>query len=105
MNIQLTQGRVAVIDDVDSDLGSFKWQFNGSYAARSGPSPRRGTVYLHKVVAERMGILERVDHMSRNKLDCRRANLRAATPAQNMHNRGLMKNNILKAKIIVVIRC
>ena len=93
MLIQLTQGKVAIIDDVDSELAEFKWCFNNGYAVRNGPSPKRGLIYLHKEVAARLGTLERVDHMSRNKLDCRRANLRAATPAQNMHNRGLMKNN------------
>ena len=31
MDIQLTQGKVAGIDEIDSDLAEFKWCFNGRY--------------------------------------------------------------------------
>ena len=93
MNIQLTQGKVATIDEIDSDLAQFKWCFGKGYAVRHGPSPKRGLIFLHKVVAERVGIVGPADHVNRKKLDCRRANLRAATASQNSQNVGRRANN------------
>lgn len=50
-------------------------------------------VYLHRVVAERMGLKGRIDHDDQNLLNGQRSNLRVATNSQNMANRGPCANN------------
>jgi AP2 domain/HNH endonuclease len=59
-------------------------------------------VFLHKWIANRMGLKGEIDHKSRNSLDCRRENLREATRSQNQSNkerlsksgfRGVYKNH------------
>jgi hypothetical protein len=104
--IPLTQGYVAIIDAVDADLTEVSWFAENTtknhtvYAARSVYiSPRRViTLKLHRVIMER--ILERqlkpgelVDHMDRVGTNCRRSNLRLASPLQNARNRPKSKNN------------
>ena len=81
--IPLTQGRVAIVDDGDYDwlvkIGS--WHFD-RYAKRV---TRDGVVYMHRLIMKPpKGLV--VDHMSGDKLDNRRSNLRLATPGQNMHH-------------------
>jgi hypothetical protein len=57
------------------------------YAARSDNRARR-TIFLHReILGLGPGDLQRTDHINRNSLDCRRANLRAVTHAQNHQNR------------------
>jgi len=95
--IQLTQGKVARVDDIDYEyLSQFKWYFYAGYAKRKGPSPDRKTIPMHCVIAERMGLqidgLE-VDHEDQVKLNNQRYNLRPATKAQQKHNEGLQRNN------------
>lgn len=50
---------------------------------------------LHRVVAERMGLdlTKQIDHKNGEKLDCRRRNLRAATPGQNRANSKINVNS------------
>jgi hypothetical protein len=87
--IPLTRDMFALVDNIDSDLLMFHWQaFGGGrwswYAARGGK--KRGQ--LHRIIGARMGIPAslQVDHENRNGLDCRRENLRGATPRQNTQN-------------------
>lgn len=42
---------------------------------------------IHKLIAERMGLIGVVDHKNRNKLDCRRENFRLADISKNSANR------------------
>lgn len=95
IEIPLTRGQVALIDDADFELVSqHKWCAFWSprgrcfYAVTSTQKEyKRTTIYMHRLI---MGasISEKVDHINRRTLDNRRSELRLASHAQNMHNRG-----------------
>jgi hypothetical protein len=102
VKLVLTQGKVALVDDVDTDLVDFKWfaqKVKGKsslrwYADRHGPmtNGRRRSVRMHRVILERilgrsLEKQEQVDHINHNGLDNRRSNLRLATCQENHYNR------------------
>jgi len=63
---------------------------------------KRSKRLLHRLVAERMGIIDhgpRIDHINGDKLDNRRENLRAITHAQNLQNRISASNSNSKSGI------
>lgn len=103
MEIQLTKGFAAIVDDEDADLAAFKWHAatktgKTPYAARSiwlGHGKLK-SLKMHRVIAERMfgtGGDCAVDHINGDGLDNRRANLRQATAAQNNSNRSRNRNS------------
>ena len=53
----------------------------------------RKQLKLHKLIAERMGLVGEIDHEDRNKLNCQRTNIRHATHSQNGANRAILPNN------------
>jgi hypothetical protein len=79
----------AIIDAADAQLARHKWHLrDGRYAVRSYQIARvKHNVYLHRAV---LGLVPgdglEGDHIDRNKLDCRRSNLRIVTHAQNQQN-------------------
>jgi hypothetical protein len=82
-------GLTAYVSDEDAELAERPWHAcGGGYAAHQLTQPRR-KIFLHRVVAERMGLkidgLD-VDHIDGDRMNNRRDNLRAATKAQNKHN-------------------
>lgn len=82
--IQLTQGRVTVVDDdVFPRVSAHRWCFTGHAAASR---IRCRNVYLHRFITEAPDGLF-VDHINGNPLDNRRANLRLCTHRQNALNR------------------
>jgi len=99
--IKLTQGKVALVDDIDYEyLMQWKWYAKwdrNCFRARRHTSisdGKRTTLYMHTAIAERMGIIAKiVDHKDRNSLNNCRSNLRAASDNQNQHNRGTPKNS------------
>lgn len=94
--IELTKGRVTVVDDEDFEvLAQWRWHLGGSgYAARTRRIGGRKTekVLMHRVI---MGNPEgmHIDHINGDPLDNRRSNLRIVTRFQNEQNRGKNKNN------------
>jgi hypothetical protein len=92
IELPLTQGRVALIDDADTALLSqWRWQWlpnrRGGYAVRQeSVGGQRRTIYLHRFLLEaEAGAV--VDHINGNGLDNQRSNLRCVTRSQNMANR------------------
>lgn len=89
-------GKVALVDDEDYErLGGHTWRLvgHGKYAARHAVvDGRRTSIQMHReIVGAPPGIS--VDHVNRDGLDNRRANLRLCTVSQNGHNRWISKNN------------
>ena len=82
-----TSGFVIVDDDVYNELrGKSIWLDDG-YAKFWDPVLRN--VKVHRYV---MGFPDLcVDHKNRNKLDCRRSNLRLCTRKENSYNKGKQK--------------
>lgn len=96
IEISLTRGLVALLDDEDADLADLKWMADAAgYAARNtfmrgGVKIRR--LLMHRVIVERiigrpLLFREYVDHRNKNTTDNRRTNLRIAGTSRNQANR------------------
>lgn len=94
--IQLTQGKVAIVDDEDYDwLSQWKWHYqNTGYAGRwSFEGGVRKLVFMHRAIINTPdGMIS--DHKNRNGLDNRRSNLRICTSSQNGMNKRASNNSI-----------
>lgn len=83
IGIQLTQGKIAIIDPEDFELvDEYIWHTDRRGYARSGKN-----IKIHRLI---MGVREgfEIDHVNRDGLDNRRSNLRWATLSQNRANTG-----------------
>lgn len=84
MEIQLSQGKVALIDDIDYErVNRWSWHFDGRYARGY---PHGIKEYLHRYIMQTKSG-EVVDHINGDRLDNRRANLRNCSHAFNASNR------------------
>lgn len=98
--IPLTKGFVALVDDEDYErLAQFSWQAHvGAWNVYAERSERRtyqaprGHVSMHRAILD-VGKGVVVDHINRNGLDNRRANLRIATTRQNAFNSALHRDS------------
>lgn len=97
IEIQLTQGRVAIIDAQDAHLAQHNWRlqvskYGTAYAVRCHAAGYR---LLHReVLGLPPGAIPPVDHEDGDGLNCRRGNLRISTPLENARNkRGPQRNN------------
>ncbi len=97
--IPLSQGKVALVDDVEFDLLSVnKWCAQKDrrtyYAVRSitiAPNKEK-RVWMHREILG-LTVGQFADHINGNGLDNRRSNLRIATTSQNGANRRVGRNN------------
>lgn len=93
IQIPLTQGKYALIDEEDFDLVSrYKWSYsdtgNGKGYARANAVRENGMrcgLYMHRLLmGNPTGV---VDHINHDELDNRRCNLRVVTKSENIANR------------------
>ena len=98
--IPLTQGKFAIVDDVDFDwLNQYKWYShidrskNIFYVNRGRRWGKRMiTILMHRLIMNPIkGMF--IDHINGNGLDNRRSNLRICTRSQNGMNRKMQNNN------------
>lgn len=88
--IELTQGKVALIDAEDyARLSRWNWYYNSGYAKAYENGKR---LRMHRVVLDAPEGVQ-VDHINGDKLDNRKANLRLASEFENQWNRGRRKDN------------
>lgn len=96
IEIPLTQGMFAQIDDEDYEkVSKYKWTYcSAGYAFYSEHSsaPNRLVLMLHRYIIDAPNGFE-VDHIDRNGLNNQKSNLRLATRAQNLANRGKLGKN------------
>lgn len=92
--INLTSGRVAIVDDDDfEELSKFKWHYTKKYAGRSVKCGSKWkAIKMHRVISKCPDHLQ-TDHRNRNTLDNRKSNLRICKPSQNGQNQKLRVNS------------
>ncbi len=103
--IPLTRGKYAIVDPDDyRRLSKHKWYAAGSpgncyYAVRAviTKNGKKRRLHMHREVIKAPDNLL-VDHINRNSLDNRKANLRPATPSQNGRNRAKYINGTYSSK-------
>ena len=105
--IQLTQGKVAIVDDEDFEwLNQWSWGLNsGGYARRTVAvyfknKPRKfKTLLMHRaIMGLEIGDKRHIDHCDRAILNNTRNNLRFATQSQNRMNSSSCKNSSSRFK-------
>lgn len=91
IEIHLTKGYTALIDPCDRELAQYNWS---ALVATDGHIYAHRTTrgLLHRIILQVDKTLD-VDHINGDTLDCRRANLRAVSTADNLRNRKINRNN------------
>jgi hypothetical protein len=98
--IKLTKGKFAIIDDEYFEyLNKWKWHLSDQgYAIRTQhikigfKKYKNKHIRLHRLINNTPDDMF-TDHINRDKLDCRKENLRSVTKSQNGINRSKQNNN------------
>jgi hypothetical protein len=87
IDIQLTKGQIAIIDDEDfPTVSQDMWQATARRDGKGWYAMRAGGIRMHRQLMD-VWDTRIVDHVNGNGLDNRRENLRIGTQAQNCVNR------------------
>lgn len=102
--IELTQGKVALVDDEDYEwLSQRKWHTSGNYARRcyhyEYVDGRKKKIYvpMHREIMNADDDMV-VDHINGNTFDNQKHNLRMCTHKENMTNQSVPKNSSTNLK-------
>lgn len=108
IEIQLTKGYVAIVDEQDADLALFNWFASETrysvYAATNVWGDGRYRIKkLHRMIMEKelnrcLLKTEIVDHVDTNTMNCARSNLRLCNTPQNAKNRKRNRGNKIGLK-------
>lgn len=107
IEIPLTKGKFAIVDDCDADLALHKWCFGKRYARRgSSVYGKRFDVLMHRaILARKLGrdleSGEIVDHIDGNGLNNVRSNLRLSDYQGNVRNRSISSLNKVGYKGVI----
>jgi hypothetical protein len=102
VEIKLASGVISIVDDEDADLLSMRWHLFDGYARHEKRliGKQKFSIFMHQIVLSRkIGRKlsyprDYTDHISGNKLDNRRSNLRLSVRnSPNSFNRPKNKNN------------
>jgi len=98
--IELTQGKFAIVEDEDFEyLSQFNWCFNNGYAVRNVTvSGKQKSQRMHRLITNCPDNMD-VDHINHDKLDNRKTNLRVCSASENNQNqqvRTVAKTSIYK---------
>jgi hypothetical protein len=103
--IQLSQGKVALVDEVDFEwLNQWKWSALkrgqtdfAAYRVECNGGKQKGTLMHRQIMKAEKG--QEIDHKNRNPLDNQRENLRLATRQQQcLNRRGNVNRTVSKFK-------
>lgn len=107
--IQLSQGKVALVDDEDYEaMSKISWRFarqrTGKFYACSSHyvCGKRKFIWMHRLILNTKNGLD-TDHINGDGLDNRRCNLRAVTRAQNSWNKKHCRDSITGLKGVGVV--
>jgi hypothetical protein len=93
--IELTQGKVALVDDEDYEwLSQWKWSYSHGYALRNRPGrgQKHAHIYMHREILKPPDNMES-DHINGNRLDNQKENLRICNSTQNKGNACIRSDN------------
>lgn len=90
VEIHLNKGRTTKLDFNDwLKCSEHRWHFHESGYASSSTGKSNKEIRIHRIITD----YTIVDHINRDKLDNRQANLRSATVSENCYNIGIPKHN------------
>ena len=93
IEVPLTKGYIALIDDQDSWITQYKWHVHiGRYGTPYAMTWVKGkNLSMHRLLLDFP--TSEIDHINSNGLDNQRHNLRLATHTNNCRNRKIQSNN------------